>query len=102
MSIDERLQVLTLNVESLHARCRELHASALKHDEQIAKTDEQMARTEEQMARTEEQMARTDQRIAALAAQSDILTGLTIQVQQMALRLGDGPAQKTCEGTKFT
>ena len=35
MDIDQRLKVLTVNIESLHASVSELHAVAQRHDSQI-------------------------------------------------------------------
>lgn len=35
MNIDERLQILTVNIESLHASVSELHEAVQRHDAQI-------------------------------------------------------------------
>ncbi len=35
MTIDERIEILTVNIESLHSSASELHATAQSHERQI-------------------------------------------------------------------
>ena len=35
MTIDERIEALTINIESLHSSANELHGASLRHDAQI-------------------------------------------------------------------
>ena len=62
MNIDERIQALTINIESLHASTHELYEASQRHDSHIEQMREDAAqmRKDAEQARMDAEQARKD------------------------------------------
>jgi chromosome segregation ATPase len=90
VDIDERIQALTVNVESLHASTHELYEASRRHDfqiEQMRKDAEQTRKdADARMAKLEEYSARMMQSITRL---SNVATVHNIQIGDHEQRISD-------------